>query len=108
MEAARHVSRFKLLRLWGRIGDAPKSDFEFRAREHDSWGLNLLRHLKRFWPKSGAAQVDRLRTSLPVPPVHLRKRVHGTEDKDSFEDIGRIVSNTVFSYVKINNDVERF
>ena len=44
----------------------------------------------------------------PVPPVHLRKRVHGAEDKESFDDIGRIISDTVFSYLKVDDCVERF
>jgi ubiquinone/menaquinone biosynthesis C-methylase UbiE len=34
--------------------------------------------------------------------------VHGGEDKDGFENIGRIISDTVFSYLKVSNNVEGF
>ena len=76
--------------------------------KNDFLRFDLLGHFKRFWTKSGAVRDDGLALPPPVPPVHLRKRVHGAEDKDSFEDIGRIISDTVFSYVKVNDNVERF
>ena len=70
--------------------------------------FDLLGHIKRFWTKPRAVRDDELSTVPPVAPAHLRKRVHGAEDKDSFEDIGRIISDTVFSYLKVDDGVERF
>ena len=63
-------------------------------------GFDLLGRIKRLWTKPRPVQDDGLVSFPPVPPAHLRKRVHGAEDKDSFEDIGRIISDTVFSYLK--------
>ena len=71
-------------------------------------GFDLLGHIKRFWTKPRAVRDDELASFPPIAPAHLRKRVHGTEDKDSFEDIGRIISDTVFGYLKVDDGVERF
>ena len=55
-------------------------------------GFDLLGRIKRLWTKPRPVQDDGL-VSFPPAPAHLRKRVHGAEDKDSFEDIGRIISD---------------
>jgi SAM-dependent methyltransferase len=34
-----------------------------------------------------------------APPAHLRRRVHGADDRASFENIGRVVADTLFEYL---------
>jgi SAM-dependent methyltransferase len=43
-----------------------------------------------------------------APPVHLRRRVHGADDRASFENIGRIVADTLFAYLKVDDNNAHF
>lgn len=40
------------------------------------------------------------RLASPVPPAHLRKRVHGTEDRASFESVGEIVAGDLLEAIR--------
>jgi SAM-dependent methyltransferase len=42
----------------------------------------------------------------PVPPVHLRKRVHGREDRASFESVGETVARDLFEAVRTRARIE--
>ena len=70
----------------------------------------MLDRFKRLWTKAGPVWDGHRDLAAPpaVPPVHLRKRVHGAEDRDSFEAIGLAVSDAVFSYLKVNDDTATF
>jgi SAM-dependent methyltransferase len=43
-----------------------------------------------------------------APPVHLRRRVHGADDRNGFETIGRIVADTLFEYLEVPNNSADF
>jgi SAM-dependent methyltransferase len=43
-----------------------------------------------------------------APPVHLRRRVHGADDRISFDSIGRIVADTLFEYLEIDDNIAHF
>jgi ubiquinone/menaquinone biosynthesis C-methylase UbiE len=63
----------------------------------------MLKRLKSLWTKARAGDPDE--TASPgFPPVQLRKRVHGSDDISSYENVGRIIANTVFSYVPEKGD----
>ncbi len=71
--------------------------------------FEMLKRLKSLWTKTrDASDPNENTASSAVPPVHLRRRVHGTDDIESYENVGRMVSNTVFSYLNVNGDVAPF
>jgi SAM-dependent methyltransferase len=70
----------------------------------------MLGRLRRLWTKNRSDRGDggELAVPAPVPPVHLRRRVHGADDRDSFESIGRIVAGNLFGYLKVDDDIAFF
>ena len=68
----------------------------------------MLKRLKSLWTKARASDPDETTGSPGVPPVHLRKRVHGTDDIASYENVGRILANNVFSHLKVNGGAAPF
>jgi SAM-dependent methyltransferase len=72
--------------------------------------LGMLSRFQRLWAKSSPFRDDRrdLVVPAPAPPVHLRRRVHGADDSDSFEKIGSSIADTVFGYLKGVDGVEPF
>lgn len=68
----------------------------------------MLKRLKSLWTKGRAHGPDETTAPPGVPPVHLRKRVHGTADISSYENVGRIVANTVFSHLNLNGAAAPF
>ncbi|MGC2784437.1 MAG: class I SAM-dependent methyltransferase [Roseiarcus sp.] len=68
----------------------------------------MLKRLKSLWTKARASDPDETTGSPGVPPVHLRKRVHGTEDIASYENVGRILANNVFSHLNLNGGAAPF
>ncbi len=70
----------------------------------------MLGRFKRLWTKNRPYRDDggELAVPAPVPPVHLRRRVHGAEDRDSFENIGRIVADNLLGYLKVNDNIACF
>lgn len=65
----------------------------------------MLKRLKSLWTN---ADPDEATGSPGVPPVHLRRRVHGTEDIASYESVGRILANNVFSRLNLNGGAAPF
>lgn len=47
-------------------------------------------------PSESDASVPPSESDASVPPAQLRKRVHGSEDIESFEQVGRVVAASVF------------
>ena len=69
----------------------------------------MLKRLKSLWTKTRAASDPNEATGSPaVPPAHLRRRIHGTDDLASYEQVGRMVSDTVFSYLNVRGDAASF
>jgi SAM-dependent methyltransferase len=68
----------------------------------------MLKRLKSLWTKARAGDSDETTAPPGVPPVHLRKRVHGTDDIASYENVGRIVADTIFSYLNVKGDAAPF
>lgn len=52
---------------------------------------NIMKQVMKFY---------KVMDSLPVPPPDLRKRVHGEENRLSFDIIGNIVSHNIYAAVK--------
>jgi SAM-dependent methyltransferase len=61
----------------------------------------MLKRLKSLWTKARSGDPDET-TPPGVPPAQLRRRVHGSDDIAGYENVGRIVANTVFSYLNVN------
>jgi SAM-dependent methyltransferase len=58
---------------------------------------------------SGYVQTEKIDPKNRVaPPVHLRRRVHGADDRVSFENIGRVVADTLFEYLEVDDNIARF
>ncbi|MBV8795904.1 MAG: class I SAM-dependent methyltransferase [Hyphomicrobiales bacterium] len=68
----------------------------------------MLKRLKGLWTKARASDPDEMTAPPGVPPAHLRKRVHGSDDIAGYENVGRIVATTVFSHLNINRDAAPF
>jgi SAM-dependent methyltransferase len=69
----------------------------------------MLKRLKSLWTKTRAGSDPNEATASPtVPPVHLRRRIHGTDDIASYEHVGRMVSDTVFSHLNVRGDAVSF
>ena len=68
----------------------------------------MLKRLKTLWTKARASDPDETTGSPGIPPVHLRRRVHGTDDLASYENVGRILANTVFSRLNMNGGAAPF
>jgi SAM-dependent methyltransferase len=71
--------------------------------------FQMLRRLKSLWTSArDASDPDETTVSPGVPPVHLRKRVHGADDIAGYAKVGRIIANTVLSYVNVKGDAAPF
>ena len=68
----------------------------------------MLKRLKSLWTRPRAGDPDETTAFPGVPPVHLRKRVHGADDIGSYENVGRIVANTVFGYLNLTGAAAPF
>jgi SAM-dependent methyltransferase len=68
----------------------------------------MLKRLKSHWTKARASDPDETTAPPGVPPAHLRKRVHGSDDIASYQNVGRIVADTVFGYLNLKGDAAPF
>jgi SAM-dependent methyltransferase len=68
----------------------------------------MLKRLKSLWTKTRARDREEVTASPGVPPAHLRRRVHGTADIAGYENVGRIVANTIFNHLNVNAEAAPF
>jgi SAM-dependent methyltransferase len=68
----------------------------------------MLKRLKNLWTSARASDPDEMTAPPGVPPAHLRRRVHGTDDIAGYENVGRVVADNVFSYLNLNRGAASF